>query len=185
MLAEIPVLSGQFGASLLNQEEFALNRLRPQIESALNSRGILQSGALPEALSKAFESLEMARQSRIGEFELGARAHAELGLPEQETLGNIELMRAALQRQFGQSDVAQQNAFQLEALNRQIEAEGGLANQQSRRARSRAMGSMMMMLAGAGIGGWGAAAAGGSALAGAGVGGGLGAVFGGSMGEFF
>jgi len=140
-LAKIPGLREQLGNELLDQQNYAYSKIAPQIEQRLNAMGILQSGALPEAQTRAFKDLEMARQARLGEFTTGATQNLELNLPyaslgqtqsdRQAALqSGIDLSRAGISRAYQESDLAKAYGQQADMSR--------LALEEARRAREQA-----------------------------------------------
>lgn len=132
LLAKIPELRQRLGDDLMAQQTASYEKLNPIIEQRLNALGLLQSGALPEAQAKAQKELEMARQSRLGDFELGARQKLELGLPldnleedlgsaKENYLADIELDRAGMSREFSLSDAFRQENYEREQEYRALE----------------------------------------------------------------
>ena len=154
-LAKIPGLQEQLGNDLLQQQNYAYAKILPQIEQRLNAMGILQSGALPEAQTKAFADLENARQARLSDFGTSATQNTELNLPYASLLqsqsdkqgalqSGIDLARAGISRQFQESDLAKVYGQQND-LSR-------LALEEARRAREQANKTALWQ---AGIGGFG------------------------------
>lgn len=141
MLAKIPGLRDRLGEDLLKQQNYAYSQISPQIEARLNAMGILQSGALPEAQTRAFKDLEMSRQGRLDDFSREATNNLELNLPYaslQTSQGDkqgalnagMELSRAGISRMFQENDLSKAYGQQSE-LSR-------LALEEARRAREQA-----------------------------------------------
>lgn len=146
VLARIPALRQELGSDLLKQQNYAYEQIRPQIEQRLNAMGILQSGALPEAQTRAFRDLENARQARLSDFSTQATQDLELGLPlsslyqtqgqhQQALQGGIDLTRAGITRGYQERDLEKQYALQRELSMQALQEARDARNQADRTAR--------------------------------------------------
>lgn len=106
ILSSIPGLQNQLGDQLLTQEQQAYTKMAPQIENRLNSLGLLQSGALPEANAKYQAQLEDSRQNQLAQFGLNAQQNLAINFPLQ-----------GLSQDMATQSQNVQNGFQLDLAN--------------------------------------------------------------------
>lgn len=117
---EVPGIQAQLGSDLLGQQEKAYAKMDPQIEARLNALGLLQSGALVEAKTKAQGDLESQRQAVLADFGTNAASRLRIDQPlvnSSEDVGrqyegmqrNLDLDRAALSQRFASNANAASN----------------------------------------------------------------------------
>lgn len=92
---------GQLNTFLGKQASDVFNReLKPQILNALGARGLLDSGATSELLSRELGKLERSRQASSMEAALGARGMVQ-GLQREDIMGDVGARQQGLNEAFG------------------------------------------------------------------------------------
>lgn len=107
--AELPGMTDQLGADLLKQQEYAYQRMTPQMEARLNALGLLQSGALPEAQAKAQGDLEAQRQAALADFKTNATREIEIARPYEDMKSRLDTERTNLAQTFANQNAYSQN----------------------------------------------------------------------------
>lgn len=141
--AQVPVLGNQMSNQLADQTKYAYNQIDPIIQQRLNALGLLQSGALPEAQTKAFQNLQMSAQGRVQDFMNQANQQLQLQVPLMNTESDIGSQQQALQqllgmqqagmsRGFSQEDATGQMAQALQARQQAMEMARSMSDQASR-----------------------------------------------------
>lgn len=121
---EIPGIQNQLGSDLLTQQNYAYDKITPQLEARLNALGLLKSGALAESQSKAYKDLEMQRQAILADFGTKANASVSLDKPYDLMKDNLQAERDNLAQEFAN----QNNLYINEAGQNQYLANLGAAN---------------------------------------------------------
>lgn len=135
ILASIPGMQSQLGDQLLAQQKQAYTTMAPQIENRLNSLGLLQSGALPEANAKYQAQLESDRQSQLAQFGLNAQQRLNIDLPLQGLSSDLGQQQSNVQNGF-QMDMANiYRNFQNQDLDTQMQLQKQLSAQALQQAR--------------------------------------------------
>lgn len=117
---EVPGIQEKLGSDLLGQQERAYAKMDPQIEARLNALGLLQSGALVEAKTRAQSDLEGQRQAALADFSTNAAnrlridqplalSSADVGRQYEGMQRNLDLDRTALSQRFASGATAASN----------------------------------------------------------------------------